>query len=391
MIGAEERAFARALVALVLGVDRIYLSRLPEDATGLRGEGYVAINLSEVPPLAVTSYAEAGSASQELLARLDRIDLAPDRRTYFTDYLQSIEAFLAWQSGDPPAYPELVSRLLGVQGTPPALEPLLEGLGPLLEEAGHSGELADMLRAFEASRIVPQRDVGPLLERYLEEARAVVDARLLPLPKDFSFAVEVVSGAPYNAYCDYVGRVVRINGDVPHTNEGLKHLACHEAYPGHSTHILRREQLVHAGEMTEDGLLVVTDTPTSPLFEGIGEVGLRLVGWDRTLEERIALAIMRLRSALGAWAGSLTAKGRTADASELLLRYGDSAWMRSRLRFLDMPLRRPFIFAYHFGDLAVEAARAKATDDRTFLAGLYDRMHSPASLHHMFSDLEGGI
>ncbi len=388
MIAAEERALGRDLVALVLGVDRVYQSRLPRGADGLGAEGYVAINLSEVPALGVSSYEEAGEARGELAARLSGLDLAPDRRRYFADYLAGIEVFLRWRGGETIPYPELVTGLLGVQGEPPELDPLLAQLRALLEEAGYTGSVPRMLRAFEADRIVPASDLGEVLEGYLAEAREFVQHHLFPLPEDFAFGVEVVPSAAYNAYCDYVGRVVRINGEVPHTREGLKHLACHEAYPGHSTHIFRREQLVAAGEMTEDGLLVVTDTPTSPLFEGIGELGLRLVGWDRSIEERTAIAIMRLRSALGAWAGTLTASGRREEATELLLRYGDEAWMRSRLRFLDMPLRRPFIFAYHYGDLLVDAARSAASDGKAFLSGLYDRMHSPASLGLIFS--QGG-
>ncbi len=386
MIGATERGFGEALTALVLGIDELYRARLPRTATGLQGEGYVAINLSRVAPQGLSSYDEARGQCKELSRTLAALDLAPDRKVYFQDYLASIETFLAWQYGESVPYPALVQGLLGVQGEPPALEPLLGELGTLLREAEHTGDLPEMLQAFEAERTVPASEVGRELGRYLAQARAFVHERLFPLPSDFTFGVEVVSGAPYNAYCDYVGRVVRVNGDVPHTHEGLKHLACHEAYPGHSTHILRREQLVAAGEMTEDGLLVVTDTPTSPLFEGIGELGMRLVGWNETVAERISLSVMRLRSALGAWAGTLTAQGRLEEAKELLVRYGDASWMHSRLRFLDMPLRRPFIFAYHFGDLLVEEVRAAAGDDSRFLAGLYDRMHSPASLRRMFSE-----
>lgn len=387
MISAKERAFGESLVALVLAVDGVYLQGLPKNVGGLAGEGYVAINLSEVPALEISTYQEAAAQTKDLQSQLTHIDLAPDRRQYFSDYLTSICTFLNWRQAEADdGYASLVVGLLGVPGDPPPRAPLLAEVRDLLEQAGYRGDLSDMLREFEAERTVAPDQVGAMLERCLAEARQITAERLFPLPEDFQFSVEVVSGAPYNAYCDYVGRVVRINGDVPHTIEGLKHLACHEAYPGHSTHIWRREQLVRQGEMTEDGMLVVTDTPTSPIFEGIGEFGLTLVGWDSSIEERIAIATMRLRSGVGAWAGSLTAEGDREGARALLERYGGSAWAEARMRFLKLPLRRPFIYAYHLGDLLVHRVHEQWRDQRAFLAGLYDRMHSPASLELMFRE-----
>lgn len=387
MISASERAFSQSLVALVLGIDQVYRGLLPPDVTGLAAEGYVAINLSEVPAMEIATYREAAAKAEELKRRLSGLDLALDRHRYFADYLASICTFLRWQQMEGEiSYGSLVVGLLGVPGEPPQQAPLLAGVRDLLEQAGYRGDLPDMLGEFEEERAVPPDRVKETLERYLADARSITSERLFPLPGDLQFSVEVVSGAPYNAYCDYVGRVVRINGDVPHTHEGLKHLACHEAYPGHSTHIWRREQLWRQGEMTEDGLLVVTDTPTSPLFEGIGEFGLTLVGWNRTIEERIAIAAMRLRSGLGAFAGRLTAEGAHEQARQLLERYGGAAWADARMRFLDLPLRRPFIFAYHLGDLLVHRVHEHAEDRRAFLAGLYDRMHSPASLELMFQE-----
>jgi len=381
VIGVKERDFAKSLVALVLGVDAVYTARLPRDAEGLAQEGYVAINLSKVEPLDLRDYAQARIELDRLEAALPGVGLAPDRRQYFQDYLVSVRRFLAWQEEPTQPFPTLVAELLGVSPGPPPLEPLLQDLAAKLRGAGYAGKLLDALRQFEQDRTVPATELGSTLEHYLDDARSFVSEHLFPLPEDFQFSVEVVSDVPYSAFCDYVGRVVQLNGDHAYTHEGLKHLACHEAYPGHSTHILRRELQVAAGEMTEDGLLVVTDTPTSPLFEGIGDFGLTMLGWHASEPERIAHAAMRLRSATALWAADLMARGRRAEAKALLERYGDATWAQSRLRFLDLPLRRPFIFAYYCGDQLVhELYGAHRGDHRILLAELYDRMQSPASL-----------
>ena len=380
MIEAQELAFARHMVSLILGIDAIYRQLLHPDLQGLAREGWVAINLSQVPPLSLDSYAHARSMVAELRSQLQALDVSPGRRRYFSDYLQAIDTFCLWQDKQGLPYEELVHNLLGFPWTPPDLPPLLEALDARLRAAGFSGETASMIAAFRESRAVPRNEVVQTLARYLGDARAWVEREMFPLPHDFQFHVEGESGLPYDAYCEYAGRFVRINLDIQYTHEDLKHLACHEAYPGHSTHILRRELLVQRGAMTEDGLLVVTDTPTSILFEGIGEIGLTLVGWDHTEPEQINRLIVRLQAAVGAWAGYLFAQGRREEGIDLLRRYGDAVWAESRQALLDLPLRRPFICAYFYGDQVVHAARERVKDHRAFLTHLYDVMHSPASL-----------
>lgn len=380
MIASQERDFAQHLVGLILGIDALYRAALRPDLQGLAREGWVAINLSQVSPRPFASYAEARAVVTELQRELPTVGMTADRVHYFTDYLQAIDAFCRWQEGQQISYDALVRSLLGIACPPPDLAPLQHALDERLRAAGFSGDLAAMIAAFRADRVVPREEVVPALTRYLVEARRWVNQELFPLPGDFQFHVEGEGGLPYNAYCEYVGRFVRINLDIQHTYEDLKHLACHEAYPGHSTHMLRREQLVGEGRMTEDGLLVVTDTPTSPLFEGVGEIGLALVGWDQTEAEQINRLLVRLDAAVGVWAGHLFAQHRSAEALELLHRYRDPAWAQARAQLINLPLRGPFISAYFYGDQVVHAAYARIKDRRAFLTYLYDRMHSPASL-----------
>ncbi len=380
MIGSAERAFAERLVGLVLGVDEIYRAALRPELEGLAREGWVAINLSQVPPRPLASYAEARDAALELGRELPALGLSAGRRQYFQDYLRAIDAFCRWQEGQDTSYKELSRALLGIEVGPPDLEPLRHDLDARLQAAGFQGDTAAMIAAFRARRAVPREEAVATLGRYMDEARRWVSREFFPLPDDFQFHVEGAGNLSYNAYCEYVGRFVRINTDIQFTHEDLKHLACHEAYPGHGTHILRREMLVKQGEMTEDGLLVVTDTPTSPLFEGIGEIGLTLVGWDRTEAEQINRVIVRLDAALGVWAGHLFAAGRRDEGMEFLRRYRDEAWAESRGRLIDLPIRGPFICAYYYGDLIVHAAQARMKDGKAFLTHLYDSMHSPASL-----------
>lgn len=380
MIHLREREFAERVVALILGVDELYRGLQDISAQGLAREGYVAINLSQTQPQPVRSYHAAREAVSELRDELKRIDLGPGRGQYFGDYLNAIGTFCHWQEGHDISYPRLVRDLLGVPEEPPSLEPLVALVDQALKEAGYHGETVEMIARFRERRRLPRDQVVPVLEGYLAEAREWVKRELFDLPADFQFRVVGETGVPYNAYCAYVEREIRINLDLPFTPEDLKHLACHEAYPGHSTQMFRHEELVARGEMTEDGLLVVTDTPTTPLFEGIGEIGLTLLGWDQTEAEKINQTIIRLLAAVGAWGGYLFAAGKRDEGMELLRLYGGTAWAEARKELLDLPIRGPFIFAYFYGDQIVRSALDAAQDQKAFLHHLYDLNHSPASL-----------
>lgn len=379
MIDQGQAEFGVDLVALILGIDRLYVQSLPSDPTGLGGEGWVAINLSKVTPDTFESYDDARVRTEEMRSRLQASSMDGSRRRYYSDYLKAIDTFCVWRDNGDLAYADLLGLLLNVPDQPPDLSPLLTQLERKLRDAGFSGSVIEMIAGFRESRTVPATEVVDVLNSHLAQARAWVSREMFPLPEEFQFRVEGERGLPYDAYCEYAGRFIRINLDIHFTHEDLKHLACHEAYPGHSTHILRREQLVRAGAMAEDGLLVVTDTPTNTLFEGIGEVGAALVGWDQTEAEQINECVIQLLAAVSAWAGHLFARGRRDEARELLNRYGDPAWVRSRELLLDLPLRRPFVYAYYFGHLLVRTCWAASPNPRTFFSHLYDRMHSPAS------------
>jgi hypothetical protein len=376
----DELAFGRALVRLVLGIDALYRRSLPQEVNGLGREGWVAINLSELEPEPVGDYGRGYEKAAELHAELDTLHIRPDRRRYFEDYLATVQAFCEWREGSVSAYGDLVSRLLHVSGNPPDLAQMEASLEVSLRRAGFSGSLPAMVAAHRESRAVEPAKVAETLLRYMEHARGWVSRNLFPLPDDFRFHVKCETGVGYDAYCDYTGRAIAVNLDIQFTHEELKHLACHEAYPGHSTHILRRQMLVRERLMTEDGLLVVTDTPTNTIFEGVGEIGLTLVGWDESRDERINRLLLRLLHGISAWAGFLFAQERRDEGRVLLRRYWDDAWADSREALLDLPLRRPFIFAYYYGGLAVEQAHRQIAEPETLYSWLFDRMHSPASL-----------
>lgn len=198
--------------------------------------------------------------------------------------------------------------------------------------------------------------------------------------------VTPVQGTPFTAYCDYPGRTVWINTDVPHTRSGLKHLVGHEAYPGHYVHMGHRDALVQQGQMLPDAALVVTNTASSVLFEGIAECGLDLLGWRNEPEDRIAWLHNRLQ-----WLCSIevahalnTRQSTPAEAAEFLRRTcdADEAWIDGKIRFVTHRLRAPFVYTYWWGGTVVSNwwSTVPASRFDEAVAYLYDKMHSPSTL-----------
>ncbi len=357
----------------------------------LASEGLVAINLSQVKPVAYEDWSEAdrhwGDLRSAAGALVDKV-----RCAYYEDLATSILEFIAWQQSgghhlEGKAFARLGSRLLGLERLPFAeseWEAVRTELRVRLHEAGYDGPLAKALRSWETERHVPREDVVATLNRLLADARERVEERLFRIPTRRTIHPVAVHGVPYSAYCDYEGCRMYVNLDQPYTLPALRHLVAHEAYPGHLTHIAVREAAVASREAGEDALLVVTDTPTSPIFEGIGDNGLSFC-WDIDNDDKLASAISRVRAMATCHAALRLAASQPAHLARVHLQdesAADPSWVEQRLSFLSYRLRRPFIFAYAWGERIVGRAyhNVPAQRRRSFFDLLYREQHSPRSL-----------
>jgi hypothetical protein len=196
--------------------------------------------------------------------------------------------------------------------------------------------------------------------------------------------LELVHDVPYTGYCDYASNTMRLNADQPFTAERLKLLVLHEAYPGHDYHLWRREHEVRTGAQPFDSLLVITNTPSSPLFEGIGDNGALFLDWLDP-NERLHFDLGKLRSAACVNACLMLHEQELQPETvrEYLIEHGyaEPSWADTRLRFMQDPLRAPFVFSYYLGYRTVaDAAASWHGARRDFYTVLYGRMHSPRSL-----------
>lgn len=235
---------------------------------------------------------------------------------------------------------------------------------------------------------VPPGKVSTVLQAWIDELHLRTKDRLpsLELPTD-AITVKTVGSVPFTAYCDYPGRQVWINTDLPYTRAALKHLAAHEAYPGHYAHMGHREAMLARGSMPPDSALVITDSASSVLFEGIAERGLDLLEFRTDRFDRVAWAQHRLQ-----WACTLevahglgTRRTTPAEAAQFLREtcFASEAWIEGKLRFATHRLRSIFVSAYWWGGTVVGGwwNWIGAADRPQGIAHLYNHMHSPSTLY----------
>ncbi len=380
-----DTSLGQELCALVLGMDWLYRSRPrpPGEAT-LAGEGLVPVDLWRGQPLPLAAWSAAIEAVDALRARLAEVS-DPVRRAFLEDTLLSLETTARWQRGDPLPFRARASRLLGLDVAPVGDLPCLRSrVADGLAARGYVGSVGEAARCWEADRALPADRLERTARRLLAEARERTEAQLKPLPGRPLMGVALAHGVPWTGYCDYEAGLMRLNADQPFAPERLKLLVLHEGYPGHEYHLAWREADVRAGRLPADAALVITNTPSSPLFEGIGDNGGPFLDW-LDADEHLGLALSTLRSAACVNAClMLHEDDRSPEETRAFLVEEGAAqrtWADVRVRFMLDPLRSPFVFSYYLGYRAVADAAAAWRGERSaFFACLLGQMHSPRSL-----------
>lgn len=390
--------YANRLTALVLGTDAYYRSvgaarGRARDGLGLP-VGLVAMHWSDVAPEPVDSWE---SANVQLLALGEEAAQLPGayERDWYGELCASLRLLFRWYQGEALSLEEIVEHGHRSRFNAPS-ERLLERLCLTRDEAVRAAgyeSYADYLdeNALQADEVVPR------LTALVAEAAMLTKASLpeLRMPTE-ALHVRAVGGTPYVAYFNYLERSLTVNTEVVHTAADLKHLAGHEAYPGHYAHFHHRHELVTARRMPSDGALIVTNSASTALVEGIAESGLDLLGWRGAAEDRVAWAAIRVQwycsliAAYGMASGDMAAQ----DAQRLLARCcgQNDAWLDGRMRFISDLRRAAFIFAYWNGSRAVESwwARVPPPDRGRAIRHLFDRTHTPRTLKAHWSRQSGG-
>lgn len=372
------------LTRIVLGMDAYYRQQQNSNNGKLDAEGLVPVHWAKEPPLELFGW---GDAKEKLLQVITQASLLPEplQRDWLTAFALSLLTLARWFDGEDIAYEEIVAGALQIDPRPPtrnAIQVLVARRDAALKQAGYAS-----YDAYKEKNIVAKQDITSVMTALLAEGRVRTQARLpmLAFPPEPA-TVMAVEGVPFSAYCDYPGKKIWINTDVPYTYAALKHLVGHEAYPGHYTHMYHRDALRQEERMLADSALVVTNTASSVLFEGIAELGLDLLGWRDTPEDQISWWHNRLL-----WACSIevahalnTGRASSKEMTRFLQQTcnADDAWIQGKLAFVTHRLRAPFVYGYWWGGTVVGRwwQQIPATKFNDAITYLYNYMHSPASL-----------
>ncbi len=375
------------LTQATVGMDQLY--RAQNNGTGvLDREGLVPVILTDASPTKFANWDEADAHLSALAIKAKQGDDAL-RRDYLGEMIESLQGLIATFRSERVSYIERVERCLRVSAdavSPEIMDGYRAEIGRLLNQLGFAqGTMTERLARWEIKNQVPTEQVQTVLSELLDEAKRRTDEKIFPLP-NLTMKPVGVRGVPFAAYCGYLERELRINLDFPYTRPALKHLACHEAFPGHTLHLAVREERTKNGTMPLDGALVVTSSASSPLFEGIGDNGIRFLNWIEDANDLLAMTLNRLRAAARLnGARMIHHEKRPLDQVKMYLQetcFVSAAWAESRIAFLTHSLRAPFIYAYWCGDVAVERVwtRVNPRERKKFFEYLYYNMHTPTTL-----------
>lgn len=380
------------LATLTAGIDRLYRST-PRSDGFLDREGLIPVAVTGVEPPPLRDYDEADVALEALAARLPAEAENALRQAYLAEMIDSLRALVTTFEERQISYAERLRRQIRVDTQLVGAE-VLDGYRMIirdrLDALGYrGGDLATDLGRWESDVRVPRDKVLETIRSYAEEARRRVSRLMFEMGHEWLEPVEL-SDVPFSAYCDYPGRKLMLNLDHPYSTHELKHLACHEAFPGHLVHLALRQFYVTSGKMPLDGAQVVTSSASSALFEGIADNGIYFLDWINEPAEELASALQRLRAALrcnAAW--MLHAEQKSpGEVAEVISKasYRSLEHTSSSLAFLRHGLRAPFVYSYWCGDMAVYDVWKTVPAERRkdFWAYLYGNMHTPSTLRNFW-------
>ncbi|MEH7332510.1 hypothetical protein V7161_07735 [Neobacillus drentensis] len=370
---------------IVLGMDEFYRKRYSSSTeASLDKEGLVPINLTSEKPNQYDSWEEILSELNHLRSRYVFIQ-SEIRRNYMQQQIGSLITLANWCSGKEISFREKVRGLLYVNENPFSIaerNELHQKLDALLSKRGLAGSLTEKVWKWEHAQRVPFLKLESVLKDLLSEAKKRVVEKMFPEMEDVEVTPVIVTGVPYSAYCDYVGGKMYINGDLSYTYEALKHLVSHESFPGHTTHMRIREIAVQSGCTPLDAALVITNTASSSVFEGIGDNGINFIDWVNTIDDEIYSVYQEIKSISGINAAHMIhAEQKSDNEVAAFLKefaFGEEIWIQSRLRFFKHSLRAPFIYSYWRGNEAVKEVYRNVSENKKplFYQFLYKNMLS---------------
>ncbi|MFQ5723524.1 MAG: hypothetical protein ACE5G6_03450, partial [Terriglobia bacterium] len=271
---------ARNYVLLVLRIDK----HLPGFNDYYYGppEWKQRVEAEEKIPLA-----ELRREAAELLASLDRVGGNRERLWWFRKQLLALDTNLRKLEGEQIPIREQALLLLDLEVTPPTLDELDSALEEIDRLLPGEGSLRQRLQDWQAEFTLSDEQLPQAYEMALAVTREHAHELLL-LPADEEVELHFVSNQSWGAYNWFQGNAhsrIEVNTDLPASAVAIFDFAAHEAYPGHHTDLLTREQRLYRERGYLEWCVSPLFTPMNAMAEAVAQVGTELV---LTPEEKLA-------------------------------------------------------------------------------------------------------
>jgi len=319
--------------------------------------------------------AELRRSAAALTEAIAQADMDDRRRDFLTRQVRAMETVLRRLAGQEMPLAEEVQGCFDVvpeRVDESEFEAALREIDALLPG---TGDLPTRLAAWRRQFELPQERILPVIQMALAEARRRT-AGLLDLPQGEAVEVQLVTDQPWGGYNWYLGNYrsrIDVNTDLPVRANAALALMAHEAYPGHHTeHVIKEQRWYRqAGRLEHSIQLLIT--PESFVAEAIATTAFdvifpdreELTGWlaevfypaaaiqvDAQQQLRLGDAFDKLDGAGGNAAFLLHDDRRPEDeVLDYLRRYRLYTDQEARLalRFISSPQFRTYIFNYSYG------------------------------------------
>lgn len=376
---------ARLFLRLAYALDR--------QARNREGARFVPWDLDPVrlPPLRTWAAIDEAHAR---LTRLVRQMPASFRRDWLADHLPTLRAIVRLVRGRTPSLPHQVRDLYSLvprEAKEEELDELRSQVRRILH-APSDGALLEAVAEWEDEHRVDPDAVLLTMSRYLREARHG-SRRLFELPRGERARLVGVRSMSHSGYCRYTRNYradIRINVSLPWTWPALRDMATHEAYPGHHVHQATREWEYLEGDFPREAAVSLAFCPMGPVEEGLAENGMRFIHWDRSREDRLTLALNRLR--WGTEVNLAWMVHREEPRRELLRYAAHSGLVDAERAVRDVQYAETrgwasYASCYWFGTAMIRNKFEKMDGDPAFFDVLYWRPHTVRSLERAFRRL----
>jgi hypothetical protein len=332
-----------------------------------------------------------------LLERLPDEVEDPGRRGWLTAQSRALQAHALSLAGRGASYVEHVTICMGRSPSSRDDSVFDEAAAAIDRLLPGSDALEARLAAWDERFDVPPGRVasvaGWLVETFRRRARS-----LFGVPEGEDLELRTVHDRPWTGYNWYLGGLrsrVELNTDLPIRAADLVHTIAHETFPGHHLeHAWKEAEVVLRQGRLESSLLLI-NAPECLISEGLADLGHDLispaenetelllelferaglrVAADPGVAADAAARIVALRPYRSALAASRVnaALMRHADGAShddvlaYLERVGRYAprMAAKRLEFIEHPLWRTYVFAYHDGEDLLRRWLAAVPDDR---------------------------